>query len=173
MAQATQQGTVRVHRQDHVVTLQVTGWGTMNQSMPVRRLADSMLGDAGVTLRVDLRHCTYMDSTFVGTLLCLKRDIDRRKQGELALVCPSPPCGELLRQMGLNAILPVLTTDEPADDGWTDLPSSCEDVQTFKTTVTQAHQELAALPGPAGEAFHKVARCIAQAEKGPDAPAKG
>jgi anti-anti-sigma factor len=170
---ATPQGVVRVHPAGEAITFLVEGKATMTQSASFRRCAERFLAGGGRAVRVDLRHCTYMDSTFVGTLLCLKRDIDRRKQGELALVCPSPPCGELLRQMGLHAILPVVTADEPAAGDWTELPNGCEDVQTFKNTVTQAHQELAALPGPAGEVFNKVARSIAQAERDPDAPAKG
>jgi anti-anti-sigma factor len=170
---AVAQGVVRVHPAGETITFRVEGKGTMAQSHSFRRCAERFLTDGGRAVRVDLRHCTWMDSTFVGTLLCLKRDMDRRHQGELALVCPSPPCGALLQQMGLTAILPVVTADEPPAGDWTELPSGGEDVQTFKSTVTQAHQELAGLPGPAGEAFHKVARCIAQAEKGPDAPAKG
>src|SRR5436309_2251239 len=95
------QSTVRVHLQGPTVTFQVEGRGRMANSLPLRRLAEQALAGGATALRVDLRRCTHMDSTFLGTLLQLKRAAGR-KGASLVLVSPSPECHELLRQMALE-----------------------------------------------------------------------
>jgi anti-anti-sigma factor len=148
-----------------MVTFRVEDRATMTQAHPFRRCAEQSLASGAKVLRVDLRHCTYLDSTFLGTLLCLKRDIDRRGQAEFALVSPSPQCSRLLKQMGIDEILPVVTADEPPADDCTDLVSGGEDLSSLKGNVIQAHQELAGLPGAAGAAFQGVLRCMNQAQE--------
>ncbi|HMF17060.1 MAG TPA: STAS domain-containing protein [Gemmataceae bacterium] len=156
---ATQQGSVRVCKDCHTVTFQVVGWGRMHQSMPVRRLSEQFLAEGIASVQVDLRHCTYLDSTFLGTLLTLKRASKKCRQAQFVLVSPSPECCRLFKQMGVEDCLPAITAPEPAGD-WTELPCEPEDVDTFNRNVIQAHQELANLGGPAGAAFQAVARCL-------------
>jgi len=146
------------------VTFRVEDRATMAQSPALRRCAEQNLASGARVVHVDLRHCTYLDSTFLGTLLCLKRDIDRRGQGEFALVSPSPQCSRLFQQMGVAEIFPVVTADELPPTAWADLSGGAEDVNALKGNVMQAHQELARLPGAAGAAFQGVARCMSQAQ---------
>src|SRR4051812_29955311 len=103
-------GTLRVGRQAGTVLFQVEGVARMPQGLALRRAAEPCLAE-GSPVRIDLRRCTYMDSTFVGTLLVLRRAAGCG--GDLALVAPSTPCRDLLRQMGLDRVLSVVTTDEP------------------------------------------------------------
>jgi anti-anti-sigma factor len=157
----TQQGVVRVHWHGETVTFQVAGRATMIQSQPLRRVAEQSLADGSRVLRIDLRHCTHMDSTFLGTLLFLKRTVDRREHGDFALVCPSSKCGAILDQMGLTGIFPLTTADEPPAVACTEVPGDLQDACAFKRNVLQAHEELASLPGPAGDQFRAVMRCMA------------
>src|SRR5262245_54518955 len=101
---ATAQGIVRFQQQDHTVTFRVEGRGTMNQSLPMRRCAERCLENGINSVRIDLRDCTYMDSTFLGTLLTLKKFLAQR-QGEMILIAPSPSCCRILQQMGLTEVL--------------------------------------------------------------------
>jgi anti-anti-sigma factor len=160
---ATAQGIVRFRQQDHTVTFRVEGRGTMNQSLPLRRCAERYL-EGGIThVLIDLRDCTYMDSTFLGTLLTLKKSLTLR-QGEMTLIAPSPSCCRILQQMGLNEVLPTQAAEGEQSAGWTELGNEA-DPGSFKRNVVQAHEELANLPGPAGEQFKAVVRCMAQADK--------
>ncbi len=102
---ATQQGSVRVCQDCRTVTFQVTGWGRMYQSMPLRRLGEKFLAEGVTSLRVDLRHCTYIDSTFLGTLLTLKRLSKKWSQAQFVLVSPSTECCRLFHQMGVEDCL--------------------------------------------------------------------
>jgi anti-anti-sigma regulatory factor len=152
--------TLRVRRDLRSVTFQVEGIARMADGVVLRRAGEQALAEGAETLRVDLRRCDYMDSTFVGTLLVLKRDLDRRGWGRYALVSPSLPCSQLLRQMGIDCVCTVLEEDAPPTDGWIDLSGEAPEIQTCKGDVLQAHQELAGLEGPAAERFREVLRCL-------------
>jgi anti-sigma B factor antagonist len=152
--------TLRVHQQDQALTFQVEGWGTMALSLPIRRYAEQAIARGLTSLRLDLRRCTYMDSTFLGTLLFLKRAVERQRQGAFTLVSPSPQCGELLHSMHVDKLFCTETADEPAAAVWTELSSDGLDIPTAKGNVLQAHQELASLAGTAGEPFRAVVRCL-------------
>lgn len=159
---AALQSIVRVHQYDQTLTFQMEGRATLHQSLSVRRFAEQCLARRTTVLGVDLRHCTHMDSTFLGTLLFLKRAVDRQRQGKFVLISPSPQCRRLLQQMGLEEIFPIVIVEELATRAWTELKSEPEDITAFKRNVVQAHQELAHLEGPAGETFRELAASLAR-----------
>jgi anti-anti-sigma factor len=159
---AAPQGLVRVHQHDCTVTFQVEGWTTMNQSLSFRRFGEQCLAAGATALRVDLRRCTFMDSTFIGTLLFLKRAVHQKENGAFTLLSPSPQCRKLIKQMGVEGVFPIVDAEEPAACPWCDLPSDSRDNPAFKQNVLQAHQELAELEGPAGGQFRAVVRCLTE-----------
>ena len=159
---AAQQGRVRAHWHDQALTFQVEGQATMHHSPAVRRYAEQSLSGGAAALSVDLRHCIHMDSTFLGTLLFLKRLVERGEGGTFVLISPSSQCRQLLREMGLEKIFAVVEAEELAPDVWTELHSGPGDLTAFKRNVVQAHQELGRLEGPAGETFRVLATEMAQ-----------
>lgn len=168
---ATSQGTVRFHQEDATVTFRVEGRGTMTQSLPLRRCAERCMAGGTSRVKVDLRDCSYMDSTFLGTLLALKKTLEK-SQGQLTLVMPSTACGKILQQMGLDDVLPAEQAELDPNVAWADV-AACEpadDPNSFRRNVTQAHEELARLPGPAGEQFKAVMRCLEDAKKEKPSP---
>jgi anti-anti-sigma factor len=170
---AVPHGNVRVVEQGPTVTFRVEGRATMALSLPLRRYAERCLEGGATALRVDLRHCTYMDSTFLGTLLTLQGAVGRRGGGRrLSLVSPSSACGQVLQQMGLGTVFGTEAADEPQGLAWAELPAVADDPVSFKRNVAQAHEELANLPGPAAEQFRAVVRCMAQADKQAPPPAR-
>ena len=156
------QGKVRVHQHEQTVTFQLEGQATMHHSPAIRRFAEQCLAGGMMALYVDLRHCTHMDSTFLGTLLFLKRLAERREKRTFALISPSPQCRRLLQQMGVEKVFTVLEKEEPEPGVWRDLPGEPTDTTAFKRNVVQAHQELGRLEGPAGETFRELATQLAQ-----------
>jgi sigma-B regulation protein RsbU (phosphoserine phosphatase) len=159
---ATQQGRVRVYQHDQTITFQLEGQATMHHSPAVRRFAEQHLAGGAIALYVDLRRCTHMDSTFLGTLLFLKRLAEQRQENTFALLSPSPQCRQLLQQMRLEKVFAILSMEEPAPSVWTELPSGPADPTVFKRNVVQAHQELGQLEGPAGATFRELATQLAQ-----------
>jgi anti-sigma B factor antagonist len=167
---AAPQGNVRYHQADKTVTFRVEGRGTMTQSLPMRQCAERLMATGTSKVKVDLRDCSYMDSTFLGTLLTLKKALEKQ-HGQLTLVMPSESCHRILNQMGLGDVMPHESAEIDPAATWTDLSGEPTDPTSFKRTVTQAHEELAKLPGPAGEQFAAVVRCLADANK-PDKPSE-
>lgn len=160
---------IRFYCRGPTLTFHVTGPATMASCLVLRRRAEQAVAAGAVALRFDLRRCTHMDSTFIGTLLFLKRAAGRAL-GELVLVAPSPRCCQVLEQMGLTGVFPTATTEEPDTAGWADLGAGREDDGACKRNIVEAHRELAALPGPTGEVFRSVMRCLADE---PEARAAG
>jgi anti-anti-sigma factor len=151
------QGVVRVRQHGQTLTFQVKGRATMQQSPSVRRFTEHCCAHGTNAVWVDLRHCTHMDSTFLGTLLVLKRAVEQQEQGKFALISPSPQCCRVLQHMGLDEFFSIVTEQEPEASDWTELKSESDDLTAFKRNVVQAHQELARLEGPAGESFRALA----------------
>jgi anti-sigma B factor antagonist len=159
---AAEQSFVRVHQQDQTITFQLEGQATMRQSPAVRRFAEECLTGGTTALAVDLRRCTHMDSTFLGTLLFLKRLVEHGGESKFALISPSPRCRQLLQGMRLEKIFAIVDREEPAPSVWRELLAGPEDVVSFKRNVVQAHQELGRLEGPAGETFRELAGRLAE-----------
>jgi anti-sigma B factor antagonist len=148
---SSEEGCLRIEQRGQTISCHVIGQATMRQSPALRRRVEQCLASGPVTLHVDLHECTYMDSTFIGTLLMF-----RRRLGDFALVGPSPDCCRLLQQMGLGAVFCVLAEESFSEEAGELLES--ESVGgSFKRTIVEAHQELAGLSGAAGAIFRAVA----------------
>ena len=167
----TPANSVRFHQDGQTATFKVEGRGTMHQSSPLRRQAETCLSGGTLRIDVDLRDCVYMDSTFLGTLLLMKKQLGER-QGRFSLVAPSQACTKLLRQMGLDDYLGEHADVVSPLTGWVELPTGSNDSQTMRRTVEQAHQELAGLPGKPGAQFEEVLRCMNRSSP-PDATKPG
>jgi len=146
----------------------------MTHGMPLRLLAEQWL-EAGVReIVVDLRECTYMDSTFLGTLLTLHRTLEARSLSALTLVAPSTACAKIFHDMGMNDLFRVvseptvpLPSEMSTSTSWTELSLQSVDPIAQRRNIIEAHEHLAALPGEAGEQFQAVIRCMAQNEPKP------
>src|SRR5262245_2184150 len=105
------QGVIRVNQSGPAIRFQVEGRATMHQSLPLRQQAEQALAGGATPVRVDLRHCTYMDSTCMGTLLYFVRLAGQLGPGGMALVCPSLQCQRLFGDMGLDRFFPVVAEE--------------------------------------------------------------
>ncbi len=135
----------------------------MTVSVPLRRAAEASL-EEGATVRIDLRECTWMDSTFLGTLLVLARRARAAsasgRGARLFLVAPSAECRRVLDQTGTGEILDVVEMPELEGAEWTAV--ACDgDSEALARTLLRAHEELATFPGTKG-AFREVARAMKQ-----------
>ncbi len=150
---------IRVARSDQSITFQVMGQGRMTHALAFRTFAEKCFADGATAMQVDLRYCTYLDSTFLGTLLRLHRSAAQRSR-RFALLSPSPQCLKLFRELGIEEILKIENVPEPKSNQWLELPSESTQRQDLTSDVVQAHRELGQLKGPAGERFQKVVRCL-------------
>lgn len=161
---------VQYHQDGATLTFKVEGRATMTQSLPLRRFAERALETGTTAVRVDLHDATYMDSTFVGTLLALHKAMEAGGKARLTVLAPSSPCVRILRDLGLFDVL--LTDESPAGPAipWTELACAGDDATAFKRNIKQAHEHLAELPGPVGKQFEQVVECMNQADKATKRP---
>jgi anti-sigma B factor antagonist len=159
---AKAQGTIRYQQDGSTLLFEVEGQATMHQGLPFRRFVEKQLAAGVANVWVDLRSCTYIDSTFLGTLLFLQRAVDRKGCGAFRLLAPSSQCRDLFRQMGVDQVFHIQPALESTNPNWTQLSREPDDVKSFQRNVMQAHEELASLPGAAGEPFKEVVRCLAK-----------
>jgi len=156
---ASPRGVVRVHVAGVTVTFQAEGQATMHECMALKDCAEQALAEGCNVFHVDLRRCTYMDSTFMGTLLFLARAA-KKAGGAFAVVSPSACCQRLLHELVLDKLFPAVEAEEIAAGAWTELDTGPGETQRFNMHVVRAHQELAALGGPVGEKFQRVVQCF-------------
>ena len=129
---------ILVRELDQKLHVQVEGRATLVEGLTLRRFAEERIAAGATAIWVDLCRCTYMDSTFVGTLMVLSREIGRRG-GELAAVSPSAQCTRVLYRMGLDDFFPLRPVER--DGGWTRLETSPQDAGAFKEGTFEAHRE--------------------------------
>jgi anti-anti-sigma factor len=146
---------------DQLTTFRVVGPASMAVSVALKRSVEASL-EEGATIRIDLRECPWMDSTFLGTLLVLARRARARGLcARLLLVSPSAECLRVLDQTGVQEVFDVVATPEPAGAAeWTEIASG-GDKEALVRNLLRAHEALATFPGTEG-AFGEVAREIAQ-----------
>ena len=154
-------GTIRYGRNDDTLLFHVQGRGVMAHGVPLRQVAEQML-DAGVRHIVfDLRDCTHLDSTFIGTLWTLRRMTEARGLPVPVLVAPSLPCVKNLQEMASEEGFTLgQETALPPEPVWTLLNTDGVDPIAFRRNAIEAHENLAALEGPERAKMEAVVRCL-------------
>ncbi len=145
---------IRAHDDPAALTLVVDGPATMTESPAVNEAAADALGRGARSLRLDLRDCTTIDSTFSGTLLSLKRKLEDAG-GSLTLVSPSARVIELLAMMGLEDFYRIEHAEQ-LDGPWTEVAVTRPGAERLSRMIVDAHEQLARISGPAGTTFRTV-----------------
>ena len=159
---------IRAHDEPTVLTLVVEGPATMAESPAVSEAASDALLRGARSVRLDLRDCTTIDSTFSGTLLSLKRRLEG-DGGSLTLVSPSARVLDLLEKMGLEDFYRIEQA-EPLDDPGTEVPLMRPGPERLSGMIVDAHEQLARISGPAGDTFRTVVEEMRSEERPGSAP---
>lgn len=152
--------TVRLLRKGDVAWIAVCGRATLLHSPAVRAFARYWLRDRGGTLLLDLSKCRHMDSTFIGTLLCLQRQIGDVGRGRLRVINPSEDSRRLLREMGVADLFELAEGESPPEGEWTPLDPDTGGSSQVRACALEAHHTLAGLAGTAGNVFARIAECL-------------
>ena len=155
-----QNDAIHMHINAARVVFEIQGDGTMSQCSSLRRCAEHCIEAGCEVMRFDLSQCIFIDSTFVGTLIHLKRLIAKKEHGSFALIQPADTCVSALRNMGILDYICVVDEPPSSDDG-VSITATRDDTDTLQRTIVEAHQELAGVPGPAAEQFRRLAKRLA------------
>ena len=161
---------VRVRCSEVALDVEVLGRGTLDQCPALREWFQQQSQQSARPLRVYLDRCTHLDSTFIGTLLILNRQLQARAGMSFTIASLSAECRRSLEQMH---VLNQLTIENTASDSWQELhvQSDARSSRGCKQNVVEAHQELAQLGGQAQSQFGELAARLAEEWKATEKPA--
>jgi anti-anti-sigma factor len=145
---------IRAHREGTTLTVDVHGGAIFMKSPAVRELVARHLSRGLRGLRVDLRDCTMMDSTFSGMLLSIEHQL-AALDGTLTLISPSGRVLELLRGMGLDELYAIEVAPRP-NGPWVQVSPRSTDIDELTSLVLESHEELAHASVSNGPAFRAV-----------------
>ncbi len=144
----------RVHQ---AIVLQIAGHVTAEFCPALRDYCAEICASPPAAVVVHLREVEHFDSTFLGTLLCLR---SRFGENGVVLISPGTDCLAGLKRMGAHLLFPIRDEPLPADVEWTIL-SDCvakREGFDFQHNVVEAHVELARTPGPLQKVYEPIAR---------------
>lgn len=113
------------------------GKGSFLNSPAVKEFGESRIKRGEKCLVVDLRDCTGMDSTFMGTLAGLARIITA-KEGVLQIAEPGERNSNSLEDLGLDFLMEI----DPAEAAWKDVAEKARDLLKPKVAGMAAGTEL-------------------------------
>jgi anti-anti-sigma factor len=162
---ADSSGTLFATLESSTAVIRVRGRAQAHQCPAFRRFAEEVLAGRAARLQVDLSECEYFDSTFLGTLLHLRRTPGQDGASAVSLVAPSEQCLQILGRMGAKSLFRIDPGCSVNDNShWNVLPEEqpgqCG--LDFKRNVVEAHQELAQMDGPMRDKYRVIAELAAQ-----------
>jgi len=162
--------SIVVARSEAVVWVRVSGRATFHDSLALevylRSCADP---HPPRQVHVDLAHCVFMDSTFIGTLLRVGARRMFRTSVTCQLVCPSPECLALIRTMHLDQVLTVVDQGGDPPGPTAPLPPVPLDQQALGRHALKAHQHLADVDDDNARLFGPIVEQLREELEG-DAP---
>lgn len=153
--------TILAGRVGRVIVLQLSGRVTAEFCPALRSYCAEEGAPAPAAVVVHLQDVEHFDSTFLGTLLCLR---GRFGEDRIALVSPNSECLAGLKRMGAHLLFPIRDEPSPENIEWTNLSDriTARNSYDFHQNVVEAHLELARTPGPMQQIYEPIAR---QAER--------
>jgi len=157
-------GKVLARQEGDELAFLVVGSVTCHHSPALRQYAEDGLRSGARSVQVDLRDCSYCDSTFLGTLLQLQRRFDPAGKGSFRLLCPSASFRQMLTQIGAERLFCISNEADPANiqTTWQQLADSVDRsaARRFKQNIVEAHQELANAGGALAQRFAPLAEAV-------------
>ena len=140
--------------------IKVEGRATFECSSPVKNFVDNIVAGIAKRITIDLSSCTWMDSTFMGTLATL--GLHARKANIVVdILNASEKSIKLLKELGIyrlfifNSIAP-----EPICNDWRSITSQAQDKDNIASTVLEAHETLMSVDKQNVLKFKKVVELI-------------
>jgi anti-anti-sigma factor len=137
----TVQPSILVGTANRTVWVRVEGKGSFLNSTGLKEFAKEMINRGFREFAIDLKNCTVMDSTFMGTLAGIALRLRELGQGNLRVTNLNERNSDLLSNLGLDQLFviePRNTTPEMATE--TPLAGAAPDKVTQAQTMLEAHE---------------------------------
>jgi anti-anti-sigma regulatory factor len=137
--------------------IRIEGRGTMRESPTAAEFASKALEAEGSSLVVDLSACEYLDSTFLGCLVEMKKRAGRATTPRFGVSAPDDKVRKLLGPTKLDLVLRPTAEPPQVVGEVVTLPAADPASPDLMRHVMECHRLLAALGGPQQAAFAAIA----------------
>lgn len=137
--------------------IRIEGRGTMRESPAAAEFAGKSLEAESATLVVDLSACDYLDSTFLGCLVEMRKRAGRAAPPRFLLSAPDDRVKKLLGPTKLDLVLSFTAEPPQVVGNFVTLPAADPSSPELMRHVMECHRLLADLGGPQQAAFAAIA----------------
>ena len=102
-----EKSTVLVAREADVAYIQVNGRGSFQNAGHLKGFYSEVIKEGAQRFVIDLKNCTYLDSTFLGTMTGLGLKLKDSPQGRLQIINASTRNLELMQNLGLDRLFHI------------------------------------------------------------------
>jgi anti-anti-sigma factor len=141
----TAQASILVGCNNKVVWIKVEGKGSFQNSQGMKDFAREMMNRGFREFFLDLKNCSVMDSTFMGTLAGMGLRLRELGQGNLHVINSNDRNTDLLQNLGLDHLFDLDATDETHSylpNGGEALTSNAFSKSNTAETMLEAHEAL-------------------------------
>lgn len=132
--------------------------GTVRESRVIKDIATRTLkGDDKAAVVLDVSACTYVDSTFLGTLMDLFRTAGGSGGGRFAIAAPPEHRKKLLGVARLDTFIPGIDVAPAAVGSAVAVPTPEASPREILTHIMECHQKLAEVDCPMRLVFARIA----------------
>jgi len=135
------QPSILVGTANRTVWVRVEGKGSFLNSTGLKEFTKEMINRGFREFAIDLKNCTVMDSTFMGTLAGVALRLRELGQGNLRVTNLNERNSDLLSNLGLDQLFVIEPRNSaPEAAAQTPLAASAPDKTTQAQTMLEAHE---------------------------------
>ncbi len=142
--------------------LQIKGSGTMVYSTAVQEFVAQSFTNGAESIVLDLSGCTYLDSTFLGTLVNMHRQWNKNGQKRFVVAASESKVKDLLHAARVDSILPMVAeVPQCVGECMPIAVTNAAAKAAFARHIMECHQHLAEIEGPNQAKFAMIAKHMA------------
>jgi anti-sigma B factor antagonist len=134
------QPSILVGTANRTVWVRVEGKGSFLNSTGLKEFSKEMINRGFREFAIDLKNCTVMDSTFMGTLAGVALRLRELGQGHLRVTNLNERNSDLLSNLGLDQLFIIEARNSAPAAAQTPLAASAPDKTTQAQTMLEAHE---------------------------------
>ena len=139
--------------------IRLSGSATFAAAPTLLKFADRILENGACEIDLDLAACSWIDSTFAGTLVSLSKSGNRGRPVRLRLHNPSKSCLEGLARMNLDKLFSIDARGAPDRAEWEPVEGGDVPKAELAEIVIRAHEDLGSAD-PGNEKFGRIADAL-------------
>ena len=152
MALEDQKPKILIAIQNEFAVFKVLGRAQHHLAYWLKEATSRLIEQAYTQFYIDLQECPIADSTFIGVLVGLWKQLgearSKGKQTAIVLIGPQPHVQQSMDEIGvLNffQVIPALPMKDPDQGAWTEVSPSQPSDKVLRETILEAHRLLASL----------------------------